>query len=160
MGLFSGQLASVVEWEEYRDDVIFWKWSNGELKKSSRLILRMGQDAVFLYNGRIEGIFTEEGNYEIESQIIPFLSTLKGFKFGFNSGLRAEVLFVNTKESVSYTHLLGGMLTGMLGRIPETGDGASVILHGYRFTVQSVDDRRIGKVLCERLPDEESGKDQ
>ncbi|MDE6616449.1 MAG: SPFH domain-containing protein, partial [Lachnospiraceae bacterium] len=32
------------------------------------------------------------------SQIIPFLSTLKGFKFGFNSGMRAEVLFINTKE--------------------------------------------------------------
>jgi len=98
MGIFSGQLANVVEWEEFRDDVIFWKWSNKELKKSSRLVIRPGQDAVFLYNGRIEGIFTEEGNYEVESEIIPFLSSLKGFKFGFNSGLRAEVLFVNTKE--------------------------------------------------------------
>lgn len=98
MGLFSNQLANVVEWEEFRDDVIFWKWSNKELKKSSRLIIRPGQDAIFLYNGRIEGIFTDEGNYEVESQIIPFLSSLKGFKFGFNSGLRAEVLFVNTKE--------------------------------------------------------------
>ena len=97
MGVFN-QLANVVEWEEFRDDVIFWKWSNKELKKSSRLVIRPGQDAIFLYNGRIEGIFTEEGNYEVESQIIPFLSSLKGFKFGFNSGLRAEVLFVNTKE--------------------------------------------------------------
>ncbi len=98
MGIFQNQFANVVEWEEFRDDVIFWKWSNKELKKSSRLVIRPGQDAIFLYNGRIEGIFTEEGNYEIESDIIPFLSTLKGFKFGFNSGLRAEVLFVNTKE--------------------------------------------------------------
>lgn len=98
MGVFSNQLANVVEWEEFRDDVIFWKWSNKELKKSSRLVIRPGQDAIFLYNGRIEGIFTDEGNYEVESQIIPFLSSLKGFKFGFNSGLRAEVLFVNTKE--------------------------------------------------------------
>ena len=45
-----------------------------------------------------EGIFKDEGSYDIESEIIPFLSTLKGFKFGFNSGLRAEVLFINTKE--------------------------------------------------------------
>ena len=35
---------------------------------------------------------------EINSDIIPFLSTLKGFKFGFKTGLRAEVLYVNTKE--------------------------------------------------------------
>lgn len=98
MGLFSNQFANVVEWEEYRDDVIFWKWTNKEIKKDSKLIIKPGQDAIFMYNGAVEGIFTESGSYTIDSQIIPFLSTLKGFKFGFNSGLRAEVLFVNTKE--------------------------------------------------------------
>lgn len=97
MGLFSNQFANVVEWKEYRDDIIFWKWANSEIKKDSRLIIRQGQDAVFLYNGKIEGIFKDEGSYDIESEIVPFLSTLKGFKFGFNSGIRAEVLFINTK---------------------------------------------------------------
>ena len=98
MGLFSGQFANVVEWQEYRDDMLFWKWSNKEIKQGSRLVIRPGQDAIFLYNGKVEGIFRDEGSYDIESAIIPFLSTLKGFKFGFNSGLRAEVLFINTKE--------------------------------------------------------------
>lgn len=98
MGLFSNQFSNVVEWEEYRDDLMFWKWSNKEIKKGSRLIIRPGQDAIFMYNGKVEGVFKDEGSYDIESQIIPFLSTLKGFKFGFNSGIRAEVLFINTKE--------------------------------------------------------------
>ncbi len=98
MGLFSKQLANVVEWEEYRDDCIFWKWTNREIKKGSKLIIRAGQDAIFMYNGKMEGVFKDEGSFDIESDIIPFLSTLKGFKFGFNSGIRAEVLFVNTKE--------------------------------------------------------------
>lgn len=98
MGLFGGQFANVVEWQEFRDDMLFWKWSNKEIKKGSRLILRPGQDAIFLYNGKVEGVFRDDGSYDIESEIIPFLSTLKGFKFGFNSGLRAEVLFINTKE--------------------------------------------------------------
>ena len=98
MGLFSNQFSNVIEWEEFRDDMLFWKWDNKEIKKGSRLIVRMGQDAIFMYNGKIEGIFKDEGSFDIESQIVPFLSTLKGFKFGFNSGIRAEVLFVNTKE--------------------------------------------------------------
>lgn len=98
MGLFSKELANVVEWKENQPEVLFWKWSNSEIKKGSVLIIRPGQDAIFMYNGRVEGIFTDEGQFDIESQIIPFLSTLKGFKFGFNSGLRAEVLFINTKE--------------------------------------------------------------
>lgn len=120
MGLFKSQLSNVVEWEEYRDDCIFWKWTNKEIKKGSRLIIRPGQDAIFLYNGSIEGIFKDEGEFDIDSQIIPFLSTLKGFKFGFNSGMRAEVLFVNTKEfnvnwgtknpiAIPYSGLPGGM---------------------------------------------------
>ncbi|MCT2194238.1 SPFH domain-containing protein [Paenibacillus sp. p3-SID1389] len=98
MSFFKSQFANVVEWEEFRDDMIFWKWSNREIKKGSKLIIRSGQDAIFMNNGKIEGIFKEEGEYNIASEIVPFLSTLKGFKFGFNSGMRVEVLFVNTKE--------------------------------------------------------------
>ena len=91
--MFRKQLLNVIEWNETRDDVLFWKWRNKEIKKGSRLIIRPGQDAIFIYNGKIEGVFTDEGNYEIETQIVPFLSSLKGFKFGFKSALRAEVLF-------------------------------------------------------------------
>ena len=98
MGLFRRQFANVVEWQEFRDDMIFYKWNNDEIKRGSRLIIRPGQDAIFLYNGKIEGVFKDDGDYDIESQIIPFLSTLAGFKFGFNSGIRAEVLFINTKS--------------------------------------------------------------
>ena len=101
MGLFFKQFSNVVEWKEFREDMIFYKWSNDEIKRGSRLIIRPGQDAIFLYNGKIEGIFKDEGEYDIESQIIPFLSTLAGIKFGFNSGVRAEVLFINTKEFIA-----------------------------------------------------------
>ena len=73
MGLFGNQFANVVEWEEYRDDVLFWKWSNREIKKGSRLIIRPGQDAIFLYNGKVEGIFTDEGRYRIRNYSIPLI---------------------------------------------------------------------------------------
>lgn len=97
MGFFN-QFSSVVEWNEFRDDIIFYKYHNTTIKKGSKLILKPGQDAVFYKNGILEGIFTKAGTYDIESQIIPFLSTLSNFKFGFNTPLRIEVLFVNTKE--------------------------------------------------------------
>ena len=100
MGFIKDQLSNVVEWSDQREGQLFWKWQNDEIKKGSVLFIRPGQDAIFLYNGKCEGIFEDEGKYDIESQIIPFLSTLKGFKFGFNSGLRSEVLFINTLEQV------------------------------------------------------------
>ena len=61
MGLFSNQLSNVVEWDETKEGVIFWKWPNDEIKKGSKLVIRPGQDAIFMYNGVIEGIFKEEG---------------------------------------------------------------------------------------------------
>lgn len=100
MAFFRNQFANVIEWDEFRDDMIFWKWGNKEIKKGSKLIIRPGQDAIFFNHGRIEGIFEDEGEFQVDSQIIPFLSTLKGFKYGFNSGMRVEVLFVNTKEFI------------------------------------------------------------
>lgn len=126
MGLFSSQFSNVVEWQESRDNIMFWKWNNDEIKKGSKLVIRQGQDAIFMYNGKIEGIFKDPGSFDIESQIIPFLSTLKGIKFGFNSGVRAEVVFINTKEftirwgtkspiNIPAPGLPGGMPIGAFG---------------------------------------------
>ena len=98
MGFLKNQFSNLVEWNESDEGVIFYRWPGQEIKKGSRLIIRPGQDAVFLYNGRVEGIFEEDGDYDIESDIIPFLTTLRSFRFGFNTPLRAEVLFINTKE--------------------------------------------------------------
>lgn len=98
MGFLKNQFSNLVEWNESDEGVIFYRWPGQEIKKGSRLIIRPGQDAIFLYNGRVEGIFEEDGDYDIESDIIPFLTTLKSFRFGFSTPLRAEVLFINTKE--------------------------------------------------------------
>ena len=91
MGLFSGQFANVVEWQEFRDDMLFWKWSNKEIKKGSRLIIRPGQDAIFLYNGKVEGIFRDEGSYDIESALTIISVALSILSFSSTS-----ITFINS----------------------------------------------------------------
>lgn len=94
-----GQGKDTIEWQEFRDDVLFYKWKGKEIKKGSKLIIRSGQKAIFYANGVVEGIFEDPGNFDIASEIVPFLSTLKGvFQLRGDSGLRAEVYFVNAKE--------------------------------------------------------------
>ena len=66
--------------------------------RDSKLIIRPGQDAIFMYNGKIEGIFEDEGTYEVSSEIVSFLINLKRIQVCFDSGIRAEVLFINTKN--------------------------------------------------------------
>ena len=157
MGLFGKQLANVIEWYEYNEDTLFWKWSNNEIKKGSKLILKPGQDAIFLHNGKIEGIFENDGEYDIQSEIIPFLSTLKGFKFGFNSGLRAEVIFVNTKEvtikwgtknaiSIPAAGLPGGMPIRAFGTMSCKVDDNQVLIEKIsgikqQFGIEDVKER-------------------
>ena len=36
MGLFKNQLLNVIEWNETRDDVIFWMWKNNEIKNNNK----------------------------------------------------------------------------------------------------------------------------
>ena len=142
MGIIGNQLANVVEWEEFDENMIFWKWTNKEIKKGSRLIIRPGQDAIFMFQGKIEGIFTDEGDYDIESKIVPFLSTLKGFKFGFNSGMRAEVLFVNTKEFTIKWGTKGPIMLqapGLPGGMPVRANGtANIKVSDYTTLIDKV----------------------
>ncbi|HBZ90347.1 MAG TPA: hypothetical protein DEO62_04940, partial [Lachnospiraceae bacterium] len=53
MGWIKDQFSSVVEWNEFRDDMVFYKWPQNEIKKGSRLIIRQGQDAIFYSQGKI-----------------------------------------------------------------------------------------------------------
>lgn len=162
MGIFQTQLANVVEWNESDSGTLLWKWHNQEIKKGSKLIIRMGQDAIFMYNGVVEGIFEKEGQFDIESDIIPFLTTLKSFKFGFNTPMRAEVLFVNTKEqlvkwgtksaiNLPASGLPGGMPIRAFGTFSCKVAEASVLIDkiaGVKniFTVEDVKERIVANL--------------
>jgi membrane protease subunit (stomatin/prohibitin family) len=51
---------------------------------------------VFVYRGQLADQF-EPGNYELKSENLPLLSTLQGWKYGFDSPFRSEVYFINTR---------------------------------------------------------------
>ncbi|MDD3192817.1 MAG: hemolysin family protein [Oscillospiraceae bacterium] len=54
---------------------------------------------------------------------------------------------------------LSGLLTDLLGRIPAPGEHPEMVLSGIRFTVMEMDDRRIGRVKAELLPEEDDPKE-
>jgi membrane protease subunit (stomatin/prohibitin family) len=122
-----GQGKDTIEWEEFRDDVLFYKWPGKEIKKGSKLIIRTGQNAIFYANGAIEGIFKDEGNFDVETQITPFLSTLKGvFSLRSDTGMRAEVYFINAKQLL----LPWGTRQRLMIPTPEVPSGVPVGCNG------------------------------
>ncbi|ARN78140.1 antifreeze protein [Nonlabens spongiae] len=104
MGIFdkikeklSNEFIDIVEWLDYTEDTIahrFERYQN-EIKNNAQLIVREGQAAVFVNEGQLADVFTP-GTYTLNTQNLPILTTLKGWKYGFNSPFKAEVYFVNT----------------------------------------------------------------
>ena len=93
----SNEFIDIVEWLDYTDDTIahrFERYQN-EIKNGAKLIVREGQTAVFVNEGQLADVFTP-GTYDLTTQNLPILTTLKGWKYGFNSPFKAEVYFVNT----------------------------------------------------------------
>lgn len=91
------EFIDIIEWLDYTDDTIahrFERYQN-EIKNGAKLIVREGQTAVFVNEGQLADVFTP-GTYDLTTQNLPILSTLKGWKYGFNSPFKAEVYFVNT----------------------------------------------------------------
>lgn len=104
MGIFdkikekiSHEFIDIIEWLDYTDDTLvhrFERYQN-EIKNDAKLIVREGQTAVFVNEGQIADVF-EAGTYTLNTKNLPILTTLKGWKYGFNSPFKAEVYFVNT----------------------------------------------------------------
>ncbi|TNF49964.1 MAG: antifreeze protein, partial [Bacteroidetes bacterium] len=102
MGLFDkikGEFIDIIEWTDDSNDVIVYRFDRyqNEIKNGAKLTVREGQVAVFVNEGTIADVFVP-GMYTLTTQNLPILSTLKGWKYGFNSPFKAEVYFVNTRN--------------------------------------------------------------
>lgn len=96
-----GELIDIVEFLDNTQDTIVYRFErhNNEIKNNAKLVVREGQTAVFVNEGQIADTFTP-GTYTLNTQNLPVLSTLKGWKYGFNSPFKAEVYFVSTKNFI------------------------------------------------------------
>ncbi len=105
MGLFDEiknklkyEFIDIVEWLDTNNETIvhrFERYQN-EIKNGAKLIVREGQMAVFINEGQLADVF-KPGTYTLNTQNLPILATLKGWKYGFNSPFKAEVYFVSTR---------------------------------------------------------------
>ncbi len=101
MGLFDklkGELVDIIEWIDDSRSTLAWRFPRyqNEIKNGAELIVREGQKAVFVYRGALADQF-EPGHYELKTENLPILSTLQGWKHGFDSPFRSEVYFINTR---------------------------------------------------------------
>jgi len=122
MGLFDklrGELIDIIEWVDDTRNTLVWRFPRyqNEIKQGAQLIVRPGQLAVFVLQGKIGDVF-EPGTHTLNTQNLPILSTLAGWKYGFNSPFKSEVYFVSTRQ---ITDLKWGTPNPIMLRDPEFG---------------------------------------
>jgi len=95
----SNQFIEVIEWLDPSQDTLLYRFPvyQQEIKNGAQLIVRESQAAVFVFEGQVADVFTP-GRYTIEGGNTPILSKLGAWKYGFNSPIKSEVYFVNTKQ--------------------------------------------------------------
>jgi membrane protease subunit (stomatin/prohibitin family) len=102
MGIFEklkGELVDIVEWIDDTQHTLVWRFPryHNQIKNGAQLIVRPGQVAVFVHRGQLADVF-EPGHYTLNTDNLPILSTLQGWKYGFDSPFKAEVYFVSTRQ--------------------------------------------------------------
>jgi len=114
-----GELIDIIEWTDDSNDTMVYRFERygNEIKYNAKLTVREGQVAVFINEGKLADVFAP-GMHTLQTQNMPILSTLKGWKHGFESPFKAEVYFVSTRQ---FTDLKWGTKNPIMMRDQDFG---------------------------------------
>jgi excisionase family DNA binding protein len=119
MDYLKTQFLEIIQWQDDSRDTISYRHpdTQKEIKRGAKLIVRESQVAQFVYLGQFGDTFGP-GEWSLTTDNIPILSTLKGWKYGFESPFKADVYFVNTRL---FTGNKWGTANPILLRDPDFG---------------------------------------
>lgn len=98
MDFISKQFIDVIEWTDDSRDTLSIRFpdEDKEIKNGAQLVVRESQVCQFVYLGEFGDTFGP-GKHTLTTENIPLLTTLKSWKYGFQSPFKADVYFVNTR---------------------------------------------------------------
>ncbi|CAL1518395.1 SPFH domain-containing protein [Chitinophaga sp. MM2321] len=137
MGIFDklrNEFIDIIEWTDPSADTIVWKFPRyqNEIKMNAKLTVRESQVAVFMNEGKIADVF-QPGMYTLTTQNMPILTTLQGWKYGFNSPFKADIFFVSMRQ---FTNQKWGTKNPVMLRDAEFGPLRLRAFGSYAFRVK------------------------
>ena len=98
MDFIKKQLIDIIEWQDDSRDTLSYRWPDDdkEIKNNAQLIVRESQVAQFVYLGQFADTLAP-GKHNLTTANIPVLSTILGWKYGFESPFKADVYYVITR---------------------------------------------------------------
>jgi membrane protease subunit (stomatin/prohibitin family) len=137
MGLWdklTREFIDIIEWTEpSQNEILAYRFprSDNEIKNGAKLIVREGQSAAFVKEGQLADVKTP-GMYTLDTNNMPILSKILGWKYGFESPFKCEVYFVSTRQ---WTDQKWGTQNPVLMRDPEFGPVRVRAFGTYAFKV-------------------------
>lgn len=130
-----GELVDVIEWTDDSNHTLVYRFPRygNEIKNGAMLTVREGQVAVLVNEGEVADVF-QPGLYELSTANIPILSSLQGWKHGFESPFKAEVYFFNTRV---FTDMKWGLRNPLILRDAEFGVIRIRAFGSYAFRIDS-----------------------
>jgi excisionase family DNA binding protein len=119
MDYLKSQFLEIIQWQDDSRDTLSWRFpdEDKEIKRGAQLIVRESQVAQFIYLGQFGDTFGP-GKHTLSTDNIPILSTLRGWKYGFESPFKADVYYVNTRL---FTGNKWGTANPIMMRDPDFG---------------------------------------
>jgi membrane protease subunit (stomatin/prohibitin family) len=113
------ELIDIVEFLDDSNNTLCFRFERfqNEIKNGAKCIVREGQVAVFVREGALADVLPP-GTHTLDTRNLPILSTLLGWKYGFESPFKAEIYFVSTRL---FTDLKWGTMNPVMLRDPEFG---------------------------------------
>jgi membrane protease subunit (stomatin/prohibitin family) len=130
----SGQFIDIIEWTEpSQNEILSYRFTRhkNEIKNGAKLIVREGQAAAFVKEGQLADV-KYPGMYTLDTNNMPILSTILGWKYGFESPFKCEVYFISTRQ---WTDQKWGTQNPVMIRDPEFGPVRLRAFGTYAFKV-------------------------
>jgi membrane protease subunit (stomatin/prohibitin family) len=120
MGLFDfikNEFIEVIDWVDDTNNTVLYKFPDkgNKIMNKAQLTVRESQVVVLMNEGEF-GDEYQPGRYELTTQNMPVTTTLKSWKYLFDSPFKVDVFYVNTKQ---FTNLKWGTSNPIIMRDPE-----------------------------------------
>ncbi len=98
LNFLKGQLLEIIEWNDDSRDTLAYRFPDDdkEIKRGAQLIVRESQLVQFVYLGEFGDTFGP-GKHSLTTDNIPILTTLKSWKFGFESPFKTDIYYLITR---------------------------------------------------------------
>jgi membrane protease subunit (stomatin/prohibitin family) len=151
MGLFDfikNEFIEVIDWVDDSNNTVIYKFPDkgNKIMNGAQLTVRESQVALLMNEGEF-GDEYKPGRHELKTQNMPITTTLKSWKYLFDSPFKVDVFFVSTKQ---FTNLKWGTSNPIIMRDPEF---KQVRLRSFgTYTIRVVDAKKFIKEFAGTNP--------